>query len=153
MNGIWEAMRPFVPWLIPIHYRNDKCDFRFITVDEFVKGRSDVRYHYQSEMNFYPNERLPEPTIMVMPPALWPVRAKSLPVVKEPGYQGLILWRIIRTSVASKEVFHPSGRFATWGRRSQLLIHARWRKERRLLQSVGNEIVKGAPCPAIFIWK
>lgn len=71
MNGIWDAMKPIVRWLIPIHYRNAKCDFRFITVDEFIKGKKEVRHHYLSEMNFYVKERFPpEPIILVMPPAL-----------------------------------------------------------------------------------
>jgi len=39
--------------------------------------------------------------------------AKSLPLVEEPRYQGLVMWRIIRASVASKEVFRPTGTFTT----------------------------------------
>jgi hypothetical protein len=39
--------------------------------------------------------------------------ARSLPLVEEPRYQGLVMWRIIRASVASKEVFRPTGAFTT----------------------------------------
>ncbi len=70
MNGIWEVMKPFIRFLIPIHYRNAKCDFRFITVDEFCKGKADVRYHYLSEMNFYPFGRPGPATIVVLQPDL-----------------------------------------------------------------------------------
>jgi L-ascorbate metabolism protein UlaG (beta-lactamase superfamily) len=55
---------------IPIHYRNAKCDFRFITVDEFCKGKADVKYHYLSEMNFYPFRRPGPATIVVLQPDL-----------------------------------------------------------------------------------
>ena len=68
MTGIWEAMKPIIHCLIPIHYRNKKCDFRFITLDEFIKGRTDVRYGYLSDMTLGPF--LPEPFILVLPPAL-----------------------------------------------------------------------------------
>ena len=70
MNGIWESMKPIVHWLIPIHYRNAKCDFRFITLDEFTQGKSEVRYGYLSEMNFFVGEWPPIPSILVLPPAL-----------------------------------------------------------------------------------
>lgn len=70
MNGIWESMKPIVHWLIPIHYRNAKCDFRFITLDEFTQGKSEVRYGYLSEMNFFKGEWPPIPSILVLPPAL-----------------------------------------------------------------------------------
>jgi hypothetical protein len=39
--------------------------------------------------------------------------AKFLPLVEEPRYQGLLMWRIIRASVASKEAFRPSGGFGS----------------------------------------
>ena len=68
MTGIWEVMKPIIRCLIPIHYRNEKCDFRFITLDEFIKGRTDVRHHFRSDMTFGPF--LPEPFILVLPPAL-----------------------------------------------------------------------------------
>ena len=70
MNGIWEAVKPFIRYLIPIHYRNAKCDFRFITVDEFCKGKADVKYHYLSEMNFYHFGRPGPATIVVLQPDL-----------------------------------------------------------------------------------
>jgi len=70
MNGIWEAMKPIIRCLIPIHYRNAKCDFRFITVDEFIKGNPNVRHGYQSDMCFFPAELPPAAYIQVLPAAL-----------------------------------------------------------------------------------
>ncbi|MBW1803486.1 MAG: MBL fold metallo-hydrolase [Deltaproteobacteria bacterium] len=71
MNGIYEALKPHIKVLIPIHYRYKSCDFRFITLGEFIQGKSDVVYHYLSEMNF--NEGFwekPMPQILVLQPAL-----------------------------------------------------------------------------------
>jgi glycolate oxidase len=39
--------------------------------------------------------------------------ARFLQMVEEPRYQGLVIWRLIRASVASKEVFRPGGVFGT----------------------------------------
>jgi len=72
MNGIWEVMKPIAHCLIPIHYRSAKCDFRFITLDEFIKGKANVRYGYASDMHLFPQffQFFPEPMILVLPPAL-----------------------------------------------------------------------------------
>jgi L-ascorbate metabolism protein UlaG (beta-lactamase superfamily) len=70
MTGVWEAMKPIIHCLIPIHYRSAKCDFRFITLDEFIKGKTDVRHCYISEMCFHQGYMHQKPYILVLPPAL-----------------------------------------------------------------------------------
>ena len=70
MNGIWEAMRPFAPCLIPIHYRNEKCDFRFITVDEFCGNKSNVIRMKGSEAEYTEGDLPSSPQIIVLEPAL-----------------------------------------------------------------------------------
>jgi hypothetical protein len=70
MNGIWEVMEPIIRCLIPLQYRNAKCDFRFITVDEFIKGNPNVRHGYQSDMCFFRTELPPAAYIQVLPAAL-----------------------------------------------------------------------------------
>jgi L-ascorbate metabolism protein UlaG (beta-lactamase superfamily) len=68
MTGIFEALKPTIKFLIPIHYRNEKCDFRFITVAEFCRGKQNVVYHYLSYANFNPRSRpgQPVPQILVL---------------------------------------------------------------------------------------
>jgi L-ascorbate metabolism protein UlaG (beta-lactamase superfamily) len=72
MNGIYEALKSTIKFLIPIHFRNEKCDFRFITVDEFCKGKPSVFYHFLSYSSFYPRSkpREPAPEIKVLKHAL-----------------------------------------------------------------------------------
>jgi L-ascorbate metabolism protein UlaG (beta-lactamase superfamily) len=70
MNGIWEAMKPIIHWLIPIHYRNAKCDFRFITVDEFCKGKEGVKREEVSGVEYRKASRPVRPEIIVLKPAL-----------------------------------------------------------------------------------
>jgi L-ascorbate metabolism protein UlaG (beta-lactamase superfamily) len=70
MNGIWEAMKPFIRFLIPIHYRNAKCDFRFITVDEFCGDKTNVTRVKGSVVECTPASLPATPQIMVLEPAL-----------------------------------------------------------------------------------
>jgi L-ascorbate metabolism protein UlaG (beta-lactamase superfamily) len=70
MNGIWEAMKPFIRYLIPIHYRNAKCDFRFITVDEFCGDKTNVTRVKGSVTECTPVSLPATPQIMVLEPAL-----------------------------------------------------------------------------------
>jgi L-ascorbate metabolism protein UlaG (beta-lactamase superfamily) len=70
MTGIWEAMKPIIHWLIPIHYRNAKCDFRFITVGEFCGDKPDVIRKKGSEIEYPPASLTPTPQIIVIEPAL-----------------------------------------------------------------------------------
>jgi len=70
MNGIWESMKPIVHWLIPIHYRNAKCDFRFITVEEFCGDKANVTWTKKSEAEYTVTSFPPVPQIIVLAPAL-----------------------------------------------------------------------------------
>jgi len=70
MNGIWESVRSFVPWLIPIHYRNARCDFRFITVDEFCGDKTNVTRVKGSVAEITPASLPTIPQITVLEPAL-----------------------------------------------------------------------------------
>jgi len=70
MTGIWEAMKPFIRYLIPIHYRNAKCDFRFITVDEFCGDKTNVTRVKGSVAECTPASLPATPQIMVLEPAL-----------------------------------------------------------------------------------
>jgi len=70
MTAVWESMKPIINCLIPIHYRSAKCDFRFITLDEFIKGKTDVRFCYESNMLFHDGFFRGKPYILVLPPAL-----------------------------------------------------------------------------------
>ncbi len=70
MNGIWEVMKPFIRFLIPIHYRNAKCDFRFITVDEFCGDKTNVTRVKGSVAECTPASLPATPQIMVLEPAL-----------------------------------------------------------------------------------
>ena len=70
MNGIYEALKPYIRVLIPIHYRNDSCDFRFINVDEFCGEKLNVAYAKGSEVDFTPASLTGIPQILVLHPAL-----------------------------------------------------------------------------------
>jgi hypothetical protein len=70
MNGIWESVKPFINYLIPIHYRNAKCDFRFITVDEFCGDKTNVTRVKGSVAECTPASLPATPQIMVLEPAL-----------------------------------------------------------------------------------
>ena len=70
MNGIWEVMKPIVHCLIPIHYRSAKCDFRFITVDEFCDEKTNVTRVGGSIVEYTPVTLPSIPQIMVLEPEL-----------------------------------------------------------------------------------
>ncbi|MBW1803488.1 MAG: MBL fold metallo-hydrolase [Deltaproteobacteria bacterium] len=70
MNGIYEALKPYIKVLIPIHYRNKSCDFRFINVDEFCGEKSNVAYVKGSVVDFTPGSLAGTPQILVLRPAL-----------------------------------------------------------------------------------
>ena len=70
MNGIWEVVKPFIRYLIPIHYRNAKCDFRFITVDEFCGDKTNVTRVKESVAECTSASLPATPQIVVLEPAL-----------------------------------------------------------------------------------
>jgi L-ascorbate metabolism protein UlaG (beta-lactamase superfamily) len=56
--------------IIPMHFRNEKCSYPITGVDEFLKGKKDVRRLDASEVEFKAGQ-LPSPTqIVVLKPAL-----------------------------------------------------------------------------------
>ena len=67
-NQLYNQLTPKV--IIPIHYGNDKCSFKLVGVDEFLKGKRNVSRLNNSEAEFKPG-RLPVDTqIVVLEPAL-----------------------------------------------------------------------------------
>jgi len=69
VNGIYEQIK--FKRLIPIHFRNSKCDFRFISVSEFLQGKGNVSYLDVNEVAFEKRslDRRPDPQIIVLRPA------------------------------------------------------------------------------------
>ena len=69
MNGLSEQIK--FKRLIPIHFRNSKCDFRFISVSEFLQGKGNVSYMDVNEVAFEKRslDRRPDPQIIVLRPA------------------------------------------------------------------------------------
>ena len=63
-----DQLKPRV--IIPMHFKNNKCNFPISGVDEFIKGKSNVTQPDASEVEFKAGE-LPAPAqIMVLKPAL-----------------------------------------------------------------------------------
>ena len=69
VNRVYEQIRP--KRLIPIHFRNSKCDFRFISVSEFLQGKGNVSYLDVSEIALHKRllDRRPDPQIIVLRPS------------------------------------------------------------------------------------
>lgn len=55
--------------VIPMHFKNPKCDFPITTVDEFTQGKKNVRVMDTSEVEFKKGA-VPENQIIVLKPAL-----------------------------------------------------------------------------------
>jgi len=67
-TGVCEALKPRVA--IPMHFKTAKCDYPISSVDDFVKGKKDVRRLDTSEVEFWSGD-LPSATqIVVLKPAL-----------------------------------------------------------------------------------
>jgi len=67
-NQLYDQLAPKV--IIPIHYSNDKCSFKLVGVEEFLKGKKNVIRMDTSEVEFT-RGRLPADTqIIVVAPAL-----------------------------------------------------------------------------------
>lgn len=67
-NELYDQLSPKV--IIPIHYGNDKCSFKLVGVDEFLRGKKNVIRMDTSEMELKPEELPAETQIMVVQPAL-----------------------------------------------------------------------------------
>jgi len=67
-NQLYNQLAPRV--IIPIHYSNDRCSFKLVGVDEFLKGKKNVSRPNTSEAEFK-KENLPaDARIIVLKPAL-----------------------------------------------------------------------------------
>jgi len=67
-NQLYNQLAPKV--IIPIHYSNDKCSFKLVGVDEFLKGKKNIIRMDTSEVELK-REKLPADTqIIVVEPAL-----------------------------------------------------------------------------------
>ena len=67
-NEICNQVKPRV--IIPMHYRNDKCAFPITGVDEFIKGKSNVKQVDSSEVEFKAGQLPDASEIIVMKHAL-----------------------------------------------------------------------------------
>ena len=56
--------------VIPMHFRNDKCLFPIATVDDFLKGKPNVRHAPGSEVEFMAGSLPATTEIVVLKPAL-----------------------------------------------------------------------------------
>jgi L-ascorbate metabolism protein UlaG (beta-lactamase superfamily) len=56
--------------IIPMHYRDERCDFPVATVDDFLKGKKNVIRMESSEIEFKAGKLPAETTIIVLKPAL-----------------------------------------------------------------------------------
>ncbi len=67
-SRVVEQLKPRV--VIPMHFKNDKCAFPIAGVEEFLRGKKDVKQPGTSEVEFKAR-KLPEATqIIVLKPAL-----------------------------------------------------------------------------------
>ncbi len=67
-SRVAEQLKPRV--VIPMHFRNNRCDFPIAGVEEFLRGKNDVAQPDASEVEFKAGA-LPSPTrITVLKPAL-----------------------------------------------------------------------------------
>ena len=67
-NQLYDQLTPKV--IIPIHYRNKKCSFKLVGVDEFLKGKKNVRRLDASEVKLKRGELPTDTEIIVLKPAL-----------------------------------------------------------------------------------
>jgi len=66
-NQLYKQLAPKV--IIPIHYSNDRCSFKLVGVDEFLKGKKNIIKLDTSEVEFK-KEKLPADTqIIVLNPS------------------------------------------------------------------------------------
>jgi len=63
-----DQLKPRV--IIPMHFKNNKCNFPISGVDEFIKGKSNVTQPDASEVEFKAGELPASAQIIVLKPAL-----------------------------------------------------------------------------------
>ena len=66
--GVSEKLNAKV--VIPMHFRNERCDFPVATVDDFLKGKKNVIRMDSSEIEFKAGKLPAEITIILLKPAL-----------------------------------------------------------------------------------
>lgn len=67
-SKVADKLNPKV--VIPMHFRNNKCDFPITGVDEFLRGKKDVRQPDAGEVEFKAGELPAATQIIVLKPAL-----------------------------------------------------------------------------------
>jgi len=67
-EGICEQLRPKI--VLPMHYKNEKCDFPIAPVDDFLKNKQNVKRENASEVEFNRGQLPASTTIFVLKPAL-----------------------------------------------------------------------------------
>jgi L-ascorbate metabolism protein UlaG (beta-lactamase superfamily) len=63
-----EQLKPKV--IIPMHFKNERCDFPVSTVEDFLKGKKNVTRMDSSEIEFRAGKLPAETKIIVLKPAL-----------------------------------------------------------------------------------
>lgn len=56
--------------IIPMHFKNEKCDYPITTVEDFIRGKKNVQRSDSSEIEFKASNLPAETTIIVLKPAL-----------------------------------------------------------------------------------
>ena len=67
-NKVCERIKPKI--ILPMHYKNEKCDFPISKVDEFLKNKKNVQRENSSEIELNKANLPAETTIIVLKPAL-----------------------------------------------------------------------------------
>ncbi len=65
---VCDQLRPRV--IIPMHFKTNKCDYPISGVEEFLRGKKDIRHLEASEVEFKIGGLPAETRIMVLKPAL-----------------------------------------------------------------------------------
>jgi len=67
-SKVTEQLKPKV--VIPMHFKNSKCDFPIAGVEEFLRDKKDISQPDTSEVEFRAGEMPPTTQIIVLKPAL-----------------------------------------------------------------------------------
>jgi L-ascorbate metabolism protein UlaG (beta-lactamase superfamily) len=65
---VCDQLKPGI--IIPMHFKNDKCDYPITGVEEFLRGKKDIRQLEASEIEFKTGKLPPNTQIIVLRPAL-----------------------------------------------------------------------------------
>ncbi len=67
-SRVAEQLKPKV--IIPMHFKNNKCDFPISGVDEFLRGKKDISQPEASEVEFKAGEPPSATRVIVLKPAM-----------------------------------------------------------------------------------